>query len=96
MRCIYLLAGLNKVQEELLHYPGVDGGVGICGGISVSKMLKFYVKVFKLSYFSNPLIHLKYILPEDRYWSKVLFSTAPPLVITYRSRSQKFYVKVLC
>ena len=32
------LARLDEVQEELLHYPGVGGGV--------SKMLKFYVKVF--------------------------------------------------
>ena len=29
-------ARLNEVQEELLHYPGVG----------VSKMLKFYLKVF--------------------------------------------------
>ena len=29
------LAGLDEVQEELLYYPGVGGGVGI------SKMLKF-------------------------------------------------------
>ena len=34
------LACLDKVQEELLYYPGV----GVGGG--VSKMLKFYVKVF--------------------------------------------------
>ena len=27
-----------------MYYPGV--GVGVAGGVSISKMLKFYVKVF--------------------------------------------------
>ena len=36
------LACLDKVQEELLYYPGV--GIGIGGGVGVSK--KFDVKVF--------------------------------------------------
>ena len=35
-----LLARLDEVQEELLYYPGVGVSIGI------SKMLKFYVKVF--------------------------------------------------
>ena len=39
-----LLARLDEVQEELLYYPGVDVGVGIGGGVHVSK--KFNVKVF--------------------------------------------------
>ena len=32
-----VLARLDEVQEELLYYPGVGVGVGIC----VSKILKF-------------------------------------------------------
>ena len=28
---------------------GVDVDVGVCGGVGFSKMLKFYVKVFKIS-----------------------------------------------
>ena len=44
------LARLDEVQEELLYHPGVGVGVGINVGVSgvvgVSKMLKFYVKVF--------------------------------------------------
>ena len=38
------LARLDEVQEELLYYPGV--GIGVGGGVGISKMLKFYVKVF--------------------------------------------------
>ena len=35
-----------KVQEELLHHPGISVYVSIGDGISLSKMLKFYVKDF--------------------------------------------------
>ena len=45
------LAGLKEVQVELLHYPGIDGGgVGTDGGVGITKLLKFNVKVFKISY----------------------------------------------
>ena len=49
---VCFLARLDEVQEELLYYPGVCIGVGfgvdvgVGGGVGVSKMLKFYVKVF--------------------------------------------------
>ena len=39
------LARLDEVQEELLYNPGV--GVGVDGGVGVSKMLK----VFTLKFF---------------------------------------------
>ena len=39
-----------KVQEELLHYPGI--GVGV--GVGVNKNVKVYIKVFKTLYFLNP------------------------------------------
>ena len=39
---IRFLARLDKVQEELLYYPGRRVGVGVgVGGVGVSKMLKF-------------------------------------------------------
>ena len=40
-------------------------------------MLKFFVKVFRTSLFPNPLMDLVYIWYDDRYWSKILFSTIP-------------------
>ena len=39
----HFLARLNKVQEELLHYPSVSVGISVGGGVGVSKMFKFYV-----------------------------------------------------
>ena len=47
------LAHLDKVQEELLHYP--------CISIGIDTMLKFTVKVFKTSYFPNCMMDLVYI-----------------------------------
>ena len=40
-------------------------------------MLTFYVKVFRTSFFPNPLMDLVYIWYDNRYWSKILFSTIP-------------------
>ena len=57
------LARLDEVEEELLYYPGF--GVG------------FDIKVFKISWFLNPVIDLNYIWYDDRYWSKTLFSAIP-------------------
>ena len=36
------LARLDEVQEEYC----TTTGVGVCGGVDISRMLKFYVKVF--------------------------------------------------
>ena len=38
----------------------------------LTKMLKFYVKVFKTSYFLNPQMDLVYIWYDYRRWSKIL------------------------
>ena len=50
MHLLTVLARLNEGQEELSYYPGVGVGVGVGvsvgGGVGVSKMLKFYIKVF--------------------------------------------------
>ena len=61
------LARLNEVQ--LLYYPRRSR--------QHPQMLKFYVKVFRTSLFPNPLMDLVYIWYDDRYWSKILFSTNP-------------------
>ena len=71
----FLLARLDKVQEELLYHPRL--GRWRRQGHCVSKVLKFYVNVFKISYFLNPLIDLNYIWYDDRYWSKNLFRAIP-------------------
>ena len=42
-----------------------------------STNVKFCIKVFKTSLFPNPLMDLVYIWYDDRYWSKILFSTIP-------------------
>ena len=65
---LILLARLNKVHGELLYYPGVSVGV---------QMLKFYIKVFRTSLFPNPWMDLVYIWYDDRYCSKIVFSTIP-------------------
>ena len=41
---------------------------------ALTKMLKFFVKVFKPSYFLNPLMDLVYIWYNYRCWSKILLS----------------------
>ena len=40
-----------------------------------TKMLKFYIKVFKTLYFLSPQMDLVYIWYDYRCWSKILFST---------------------
>ena len=40
----------------------------------------FYVKVFRTSLFPNSFMDLVYIWYDDRYWSKILFSTIPTLM----------------
>ena len=40
-------------------------------------MLKFYVKVFRTSLFSNPIVYLFHVWFDDRCWSKILCSMIP-------------------
>ena len=42
---------------------------------ALTKMLKFYVKVFKTLYFLNPQMDLVYIWYKYRCWSKILLSS---------------------
>ena len=63
-------------------------------------MLKFYVKVFRTSLFSNPMMDLVYIWYDDKYWSKILFNTIPTPMHDLKVKSQArtfmltFYIKV--
>ena len=58
-------------------------------------MLKFCVKVFKISYFLISCMDSLYICHEYRYWSKILFGTISTCAYDYRSRSwiKKFMLK---
>ena len=42
---------------------------------ALTKMFKFYVKVFRTLYFLNPQMDLVYICYDYRSWSNILFST---------------------
>ena len=44
---------------------------------ALTKMLKFYVKVFKTLYFLNHRVDLLYIWHDISYWSKILFGITP-------------------
>ena len=61
MICLYLLACLLNIGSEINMFKP-------------TKTLKFYVKVFKTSYFLNPLMDLVYIWYNYRCWSKILMS----------------------
>ena len=60
-------------------------------------MLKFYVKVFKISKFLNPCMNLFYIWHDYRYWSKILFRKipAPAYDLAVKVTDLEIYVKVL-
>ena len=40
-------------------------------------MLTFYVKIFRISLFPNPLMDLVHVWCDDRYWTKILHSAIP-------------------
>ena len=64
---------------------------------ALTKMLKFYVKVFQTLCFLNPQMDLVYIWYYYRYWSKNLFSSilTPAKELDVKVTDLKFYVKVL-
>ena len=69
----WILARLYEVQEEstgtAIALPPASALAS-----ALTKMFKFYVKVFKTLYFLNPQMDLLYILYDYRCWSKILFS----------------------
>ena len=54
----------------------------------------FCVKVYKTSYFEDPLMDFIHIWHDGRYRSKVFISTIPTPRVTLGSRSQNFHKKV--
>ena len=60
-------------------------------------MLKFCVKVFKISLFLNPCIELLYIWHDYRYSSKILFGTIPTPAygLEFKVTDLEIYVKIL-
>ena len=76
------------VQPQLLfHHPflahlyestgraiALSPASAVALALELTKMLKFYVKVFKTSYFLNLLMDLVYIWYNYRCWSKILLS----------------------
>ena len=53
----------------------------------------FCVKVYKTSYFEDPLMDFIHIRHDGRYRSKVFISTIPTPGVTLGSRSQNFHKK---
>ena len=81
LTCTFKFA-CTKVQEELLHCESTGRAIALplastsalAAASALTKMLKFYVKVFKTSYFLNPLMDFVYIWYNYRCWSKILLS----------------------
>ena len=75
----WFLAHLYESTERAIALPlaselALASGSAAAALAALTKMLKFYVKVFKTSYFLNPLMDLVYIWYNYRCWSKILLS----------------------
>ena len=64
----------SKILHSVIPDPIHDFKVKVT---DLELLSKFCVKVFRTSLFPNPLKDLVYIWYDDRYWSKILFSTIP-------------------
>ena len=60
----------------------------VCSFVFPSQGQSFCVKVYKTSYFEDPLMDFIHIWHEGRYRSIVFISTIPPPGVTLGSRSQ--------
>ena len=49
--------------------PGRAIVLSLASALVSGEMLKFYVKVYKSSYFPNPMMDFVHIWHDDRYWS---------------------------
>ena len=65
------LAHLYKSTGRAIALPTVSA---LAAAAALTKMFKFYFKVFKTSYFLNPPMDLVYIWYNYRCWSKILLS----------------------
>ena len=59
----------------------------VCSIVFLSQGQCFCVKVYKTSYFEDPLMDFVHIWHDGRYRSKVFISTIPTPVVTLGSRS---------
>ena len=66
---------VRKYRRSYCTTPGSASVMAVMAEAALKKMLKFYVKVFKTSYFLNPLMDLVYIWYNYRCWSKILLSS---------------------
>ena len=88
------------VQNFIKRYPypcpwPIGQGLGLR-----NFMLKFCVKVFKISKFLNPCMDLLYIWYDNRFWSKILLGTiltipTPAYDLKVKVTDLEIYVKVL-
>ena len=80
-------------------------GHGLRSFVKKSQGQSFCVKVYKTSYFEDPLMDLVHIWHDGRYKSKIFISTIPTPGVTLgqghglrsfvkKSQGQSFYVKV--
>ena len=69
-------------------------GHGLRIFIKKSQGQSFCVKVYKTSYFEDPLMDFVYIWHDGRYRSKVFIGTIPTPRVTLGSRSQNFHKKI--
>ena len=60
----------------------------VCSFVFPSQRQSFCIKVYKTSYFEDPLMDFVHIWHDGRYRSKVFISTIPTLGVTLGSRSQ--------
>ena len=66
----------------------------VCLFVFPSQGQSFCVKVYKTSYFEDPLMDFVHIWHDGRYRYSVFISTIPTPGVTLGSRSQNFHKKV--
>ena len=88
----YLLS--SPVQKYRKSYCTTPGSALALSASALTKVLKFYVKVFKTSYFLNPQADLVYIWYNYRCWSKIFLS--PIHTHTYGVQVKVTDLEILC
>ena len=73
-----IMLGLHTFLAHLYESTGraiaLPSALVLAPASVLTKMLKFYIKVFKTLYFLNPQMDLVYIWYNYRSWSKILLS----------------------
>ena len=80
----------SKIFISTIPTPGVALGSshGLRSFVKKSQGRSFCVKVYKTSYFEDPLMDLVHIWHDGRYRSKLFISTIPTPGVTLGSRSR--------